>query len=242
MTVTKVMKKLRETGEVQQSGCSIAGDIIQIHIMTLLDARSLARTAAVCTQWRAMALADWLWQPLCDEFWTKRAHIPLCLVLKSCKLSPYLAYAISVADSKQQELCHAEMCRHTWEILLKPPCGSYWLNLDPSQRGRAALRRYFHCDGSISSTPNDPIWGGQESVWRFLHVVGPDGHICQHVQINHWPLFNVKRLKDGRWRLENYYAYYLSKPDNPTYAYAPSCSQEKKVHCNMCTPPTYGLI
>jgi hypothetical protein len=74
---------------------------LQIHIMTLLDARSLARTAAVCTQWRAMALADWLWQPLCDEFWTKRAHIPLCLVLKSCKLSPYLAYAISVADSKQ---------------------------------------------------------------------------------------------------------------------------------------------
>jgi hypothetical protein len=84
---------------------------------------------------------------------------------------------------------------------------------------------------------------------RFLHVVGQDGRICQHVQINHWPLFNVKRLKDGRWRLENYYAYYLSKPDNPTYAYAPSCSlkdgcwrQEKKVQCNMCTPPTYGLI
>ncbi len=74
---------------------------LQIHIMTLLDARSLARTAAVCTQWRAMALADWLWQPLCDEFWTKRAHIPLCLVLKSYKLSPYLAYAISIADSKQ---------------------------------------------------------------------------------------------------------------------------------------------
>jgi hypothetical protein len=30
MTVTKVMKKLRETGEAQQSGCSIAGDIIQV--------------------------------------------------------------------------------------------------------------------------------------------------------------------------------------------------------------------
>jgi hypothetical protein len=77
---------------------------------------------------------------------------------------------------------------------------------------------------------------------RFLHVVGQDGQICQHVQINHWPLFNVKRLKDGRWRLENYYAYYVSKPDNPTFAYAPSGLQEKKVLCNMCTPPTYGLI
>jgi RNase P subunit RPR2 len=30
MTITRVMKKLRETGEAQQSGCSLAGDIIQV--------------------------------------------------------------------------------------------------------------------------------------------------------------------------------------------------------------------
>jgi hypothetical protein len=30
MTITRGMKKLRETGEAQQSGCSLAGDIIQV--------------------------------------------------------------------------------------------------------------------------------------------------------------------------------------------------------------------
>ena len=223
-------------------------DIFHSHVLTLLDARSLARCAAACSRWRSLAKADNLWQPLVAAFLTERAHAPLCFMnrdFSNCK-GQNLLYTIAVMDSRQKDLVPAEMCGRTWELRLKPTCGPYWLGFDPTQVGKAGLKRYFNCDGSVTSGPDDPIWGGHSSVWAFIHLKGETGKVAKYVQINRWPPLTPRRVKDGCWVLENFYGLYITRPDNPAFSTKRYSEGECKRLCkrmcrNSCTPPTYGF-
>ncbi|KAG0593163.1 hypothetical protein KC19_1G308400 [Ceratodon purpureus] len=218
-------------------------DILHSHIFTLLDSRSLARCAAVSSRWQSLATADKLWQPLVAAFLAQRAHLPLCLMgrdISKCK-GQKLLYTIAVMDSRQRDIVPAEMCGRTWELRLKPTCGPYWLGYDPTQIGKPGLKRYFHCDGSITSGPNDPIWGGHSSVWEYIHLKGGYGKVGKYVQINRWPPLTPRRVKDGRWVLENFYGLYITRPDNPTFSTKRYSETECKRLCSYCTPPTYGV-
>lgn len=224
---------------------SITGDIFQCHVMSLLDARSLASCSAVCTLWRDLASADNLWDRFVQEILSKRPLIPLCIAHRDANasaISRFLTYSIAMVDSQQRELTRGEICGRTWEIRLKPTCGPYWLAFDPTQVGNPALNRYFHCDGSLSSDPDDPIWGGQETVWKFVRVRGAEDE--QGVQINNWPPHRLLRLKDGLWVMDNMYSLYSTVPDNPVYISASGTSgkQVAKPPCTSCSPPTYGLL
>lgn len=219
-------------------------DIFQCQILALLDSRSLARSAAVSSRWRSLATADKLWRPLVAAFVAQRAHLPLCLRgrdFSGCK-GQSLVYAVVAMDSRQRDLVSAEMCGRTWEMRLKPTCGPYWLGYDPTQVGKPGLKRYFHCDGSVTSGPNDPVWGGHSSVWEFTHLEGADGEVAKYVQINRWPPLTPRRVKDGRWVLENFYGLYITRPDNPAFSTKRYSEVECKRPCrNSCTPPTYGV-
>jgi len=108
--------------------------------------------------------------------------------------------------------------------------------------------RYFSCDGRLNSDPGDPIWGGYGCVWEFTRLED-NGHGPAElgVRINHWPPLAPRRVKDGRWVLENFYGLYITRADNP--AFAPSdipchkfASSERRRWCrNACSPPTYGF-
>ncbi|KAG0581631.1 hypothetical protein KC19_4G267100 [Ceratodon purpureus] len=219
-------------------------DVFQSHILTLLDSRSLARCAAVCSQWRGWTLADKLWQPLVESFLAQRAHLPLCLMDRDVRssISQHRLYTIAMTESQHQALVPAEMCGRTWELRLKPPVGPYWLSFDPTQIGKRGLNRYFSCDGSITSDPGDPIWGGHASVWEFVQWNEQEGGVKELVQINHWPPLFPRRMKDGRWVLENFYGLYITRPDNPDFSSGGRVVAESRRLCsNSCTPPTFGF-
>lgn len=225
---------------------SIYGDILQCHIMSLLDSRSLASCSAVCTRWRDLASADSLWERFVQEILSKQPLLPLCIMHRdddAFSISRFLVYSIAMVDSQQRELTLGEICGRTWEIRLKPTCGPYWLGFDPTQTGNPGLNRYFHCDGSLSSGPDDPIWGGQESVWKFVRVRGAEKGE-QAVQINNWPPHRVLRLKDGLWVMDNLYSVYITVRDNPAFSSASRTSDKQtiKAPCTSCSPPTYGLL
>lgn len=219
-------------------------DLLQCHILTLLDARSLARCATVCSRWRALAITDKLWQPLVAAFLAQRAHLPLCLLGRddvSSRLSQHHLYTLAVTESRQNTLLPTELCGRTWELRLKPPCGPYWLSFDSTQVGKPGLNRYFNCDGSITCDPGDPIWGGHACVWEFVHLEGQDGKTTKHVQVNHWPTLTPRRVRDGRWILENFYGLYITRPDNPAFTGSRSVAKVRKWCCSSCKPPTFGF-
>jgi hypothetical protein len=228
---------------------SINGDILQCHILSLLDARSLASCSAVCTRWRDLATADNLWERFVQEILSKQPLLPLCIMHRdddASTISRFLVYSIAMVDSQQRELTLGEICGRTWEIRLKPTCGPYWLGFDPTQAGNPGLNRYFHCDGYLTSGPDDPIWGGQESVWKFVRVRGAEtiegGE--QGVQINNWPPHRVLRLKDGLWAMDNMYSVYITVRDNPAFSSASRTRDKQiiKAPCTSCSPPTYRLL
>ncbi|KAJ7538500.1 hypothetical protein O6H91_11G051100 [Diphasiastrum complanatum] len=160
----------------------LGSDVMQLHIFSNLDARSLAQCSLVCKRWKGLSQVDSLWAPLCFQLWQRRAHLPLRLMHAKYPVGAYEVYSISMADSLQKELLREEMCARIWEIQVKPSCGPYWISLDPSSHGGAPLRRYFHCDGSLTADVNDPIWGGQESCWFIFSIT-------YHVQIVYIILF-----------------------------------------------------
>jgi len=223
----------------------VGGDMFQTQILPRLDSRSLARSAAVCSRWRPLALADSLWQPLVKSFFEQRAHLPLCLMGQKLTMKQHLLYTIAMSESRQEALVAAEMCARTWELRLKPACGPYWLGFDPTQVGKPGLNRYFSCDGRLNSDPGDPIWGGHACVWEFIRREG-EGTPTELVRINHWPPLSPRRVKDGRWVLENFFGLYITRPDNPAFSNSASsdeCSSARRRWCrNACSPPINGSL
>lgn len=141
---TPTLETTKDEGVGKEPLDIVGVDIFQSHILPLLDSHSLSRSAAVCARWRPLALVDTLWQPLVDAFLAKRAHLPLCLMgrdFSRSSIKQHLLYAIAMTESRQETLVPAEMCGRTWELRLKPPCGSYWLDLDPTQVGKPGLNR-----------------------------------------------------------------------------------------------------
>lgn len=192
------------------------------------------------SRWRPLALTDSLWQPLVKSFFGQRAHLPLCLMgHQNLTMKQHLLYTIAMLESRQEVLVAAEMCARTWELRLKPACGPYWLGFDPTQVGKPGLNRYFSCDGRLNSDPGDPIWGGHACVWEFIRREGETP--TELVQVNHWPPLSPRRVKDGRWVLENFFGLYITRPDNPAFsnsATSDHCSSARRHWCcNACSPP-----
>ncbi|KAH7447663.1 hypothetical protein KP509_01G115900 [Ceratopteris richardii] len=218
-------------------------DVFFFAVLPRLDARSLAACIAVSSSWRACCISDVLWRPLLSRFLALRAHLPLALLRCSSPFPPHLAYSVAMLDACKAELSPAEMCARVWEMKVKPTCGPYWYSLDPTSLNEAPLLRRFHCDFSITPLQeNDPIWGGQESTWKFVKSKQSNGELKkQFVRINSWPQHQVVRLRDGRWCLDNYYASYTTCPDQEENM--PSYLKGLKVPCcRRCNPDQIELI
>ncbi|EFJ34415.1 hypothetical protein SELMODRAFT_438803 [Selaginella moellendorffii] len=220
-----------EEEEEEEQEELVSSDLLQWSIMSRLDAQSLARCRLVCRSWRGLASSDVLWRPLLAQLLGLRAQIPLQMLALHRPIAARAAYSLLMDDSRKYRLVSSDMCSRTWELRVKPVCGQYWYSLDPSTHGKPALARFFHCDGSITAADNDPIWGGQESAWRFVCVDAK-----QYIKINYWPEFTIFRLQDGRWRLENKWATYTTAPDLYLGTGMAIC-KEKAPPCTGCAYP-----
>ncbi|KAK6130510.1 hypothetical protein DH2020_035768 [Rehmannia glutinosa] len=167
---------------------------VMMIILSKLDVRSIAVARVVSGGWLAVASADMLWEPKCQELWLGKAHIPR--ISKVRGISKMQATSLSIMDGKRA-------------------APEYWRNLDPYWGGTGApMRRYFHHDGSITADPDDKVWGGHESSFTVVTGLLTEGKIRNHyVRINRWPQMSVQRKSDWSWVLSNNLYCYSSIPD-----------------------------
>ncbi|KAH9623463.1 hypothetical protein KSS87_004346 [Heliosperma pusillum] len=199
---------------VQSDPMDVLGVDLMLKVYESLDARSLASSLLVSRSWFSVASIDTLWSPLCTQLWVGKAHIPGWS--KRSGLSKLASYSRAVIDSKRVHITREDLENHAWIFHFTEAAPAYWKNLDPYWRGAGPLmRRYFHPDGTVTSDPEDEVWGGHECSYTVVtSILLSNGKIKEnYVRVNRWPRLIVSRREDWGWNMSNGIFAYSSIPD-----------------------------
>lgn len=184
---------------------------LALHLLSFLDDKSLARCAAVCSQWSALASDDDTWRRRCEALWRNKVHV--CDAALEAQTPRLKAYGLSIADSKRTEITMADVTRCAWQFRFKITAGDYWMILDPSHRGLPPMERHFHPCGTVTGPPGDDseaAFGVRE--WRWRLTATKDGRRGTFVRVNSYPSLEASRTPDWGWMLENCWVTHVSTP------------------------------